>query len=79
MHILHITHTTTKQLQFTEIPHIKFGMTKTRVVILTKRGGGRIYKKHTIMDIPSASKFAIGKTEYPPMYNEDFDTSPINI
>ena len=28
---------------------------------------------------PSAGKFAVGKTEYPPMYNDDFDASPIAI
>ena len=29
--------------------------------------------------IPSASKFAAGKQEYPPMHNGEFDTSPIVI
>ena len=29
--------------------------------------------------IPSASKFAAGKQEYPPMHNGEFDTSPIAI
>ncbi|MBQ8695623.1 MAG: hypothetical protein IJ513_08290 [Bacteroidaceae bacterium] len=28
---------------------------------------------------PSAGKFAVGKTEYPPMHNEEFDASPIVI
>lgn len=28
---------------------------------------------------PSAGKFAVGKTEYPPMHNDDFDVPPINI
>ena len=28
---------------------------------------------------PSAGKFAVGKTEDPPMHNEEFETSPIAI
>ena len=29
--------------------------------------------------MPSPSKFAAGKTEYPPMHNGEFEASPINI
>ena len=29
--------------------------------------------------MPSASNFAAGKAEYPPMHNGEFDTSPIAI
>ena len=29
--------------------------------------------------MPSPSKFAAGKQEYPPMHNGEFDISPINI
>ena len=41
-------------------------------------GSASAEDKHTCI-IPSASKFAAGKQEYPPMHNEEFNTSPIAI